>query len=219
MFSLYNDHDLPRFWLDEHISIVSFQRINQVKGLSVCIFRSVGVRTLQEFRTPQQSCAPSCMGNGNINHMSQCSEIWRRTKCLLICANVQSWIYPVSRWHKVGPFHNYSHCWLTIVDWLGCLHTTLLRYATNILIKNIYAPILSEYVMMSPPLTGRTHYEMVMSTKIFGIVCQHSWNVQKNRRWCWFSWNWSTICGTHHCCVSIWGKPDTWLQWSLLKEH
>ena len=25
--------------------------------------------------------------------------------------------------------------------------------------------------MMSPPLTGRTHYEMVMSTKIFGMAC------------------------------------------------
>ena len=29
----------------------------KVKGLSVCIFRRVGVRTPNEFRTPQQSCA------------------------------------------------------------------------------------------------------------------------------------------------------------------
>ena len=32
IFSLYNDHDLPRFWLDEHISMVSFQRITKCRG-------------------------------------------------------------------------------------------------------------------------------------------------------------------------------------------
>ena len=44
MFSLCNDHDTPSFWLDEHISIMSFQRTNQ--GWGLCVF-SEGSSTMR----------------------------------------------------------------------------------------------------------------------------------------------------------------------------
>ena len=55
MFSLYNDHVLPRFWLDEHIYIVSIQRINQSEGALCLYFPECWGSTPNEFRTPQQS--------------------------------------------------------------------------------------------------------------------------------------------------------------------